>query len=99
MDRGGAAALASFRRAWRSTASGLRPSARRNQASERTVETDWTPVEGCEKLAETCARYLHTGRCVRITRSLHTHSWADRVSSQKRFNTVVRPEEIGASKR
>ena len=54
----------------------------RNEAGERTVETDWTPIEAWDKLAETCARYLHT------------RSWEDRESGQKRFKTIVRADEV-----
>ena len=64
----------------------------RNEAGERTVETDWTPIEAWDKLAETCARYLHKGRRVRVTGSLHTRSWEDRESGQKRFKTIVRAD-------
>ena len=66
----------------------------RNEAGERTVETDWTPIEAWDKLAETCARYLHKGRRVRVTGSLHTRSWEDRESGQKRFKTYVRADEV-----
>ena len=66
----------------------------RNDAGERTVETDWTPIEAWDKLAETCGRYLHKGRRVRLIGSLHTRSWEDRESGQKRFKTVVKADEI-----
>jgi len=66
----------------------------RNEAGERTFETDWTTVEAWDKLAEMCGRYLHKGRRVRITGSLHTRSWEDRESGQKRFKTAVRAEEV-----
>ncbi|HEX9372021.1 MAG TPA: single-stranded DNA-binding protein [Roseiflexaceae bacterium] len=66
----------------------------RGDDGTRTVETDWTPIEAWEKLAETCGRYLHKGRRIRITGSLHTRSWEDRETGQKRSKTVVRAEEI-----
>ena len=66
----------------------------RNESGERTFETDWTPVEAWDKLAETCGRYLHKGRRIRVTGSLHTRSWEDRETGQKRSKTVVRAEEI-----
>ena len=62
--------------------------------AERSVETDWTPIEAWDKLAETCGRYLHKGRRVRLIGSLHTRSWEDRESGQKRFKTVVKADEI-----
>ena len=70
-----------------------RPSGR-NEAGERTFDTDWTTVEAWEKLAERCAQALHKGSRVRIVGSLHTRSWEDRESGQKRFKTVVRAEEV-----
>ena len=33
----------------------------RNEDGSRSVETDWTPVEAWDKLAEQCTRYLHKG--------------------------------------
>jgi single-strand DNA-binding protein len=68
--------------------------AARNDAGERTFETDWTPVEAWEKLAERCAQSLHKGSRVRVVGSLHTRSWEDRESGQKRFKTVVRAEDV-----
>ena len=66
----------------------------RSEDGSRTVETDWTPVEAWEKLAEVCTRVLHKGSRVRVTGSLHTRSWEDRETGQKRFKTVVRAEEV-----
>src|SRR5918912_1356991 len=66
----------------------------RNESGERMFDTDWTTVEAWEKLAERCAQSLHKGSRVRIIGSLHTRSWEDRESGQKRFKTVVRAEEI-----
>jgi single-strand DNA-binding protein len=66
----------------------------RGEDGSRTVETDWTPVEAWEKLAEVCTRVLHKGSRVRVAGSLHTRSWEDRETGQKRFKTVVRAEEV-----
>ena len=66
----------------------------RDEAGERTFETDWTTVEAWDKLAETCGRYLHKGSRIRIIGSLHTRSWEDRESGQKRFKTVVKADEV-----
>jgi single-strand DNA-binding protein len=66
----------------------------RSEDGSRTVETDWTPVEAWEKLAETCARYIHKGSRVRVIGSLHTRSWEDRESGQKHFKTIVRADEV-----
>ena len=66
----------------------------RNEAGERMLEAEWTTVEAWDKLAETCARYIHKGRRVRIVGSLQTRSWEDRESGQKRYKTVVRAEDV-----
>jgi single-strand DNA-binding protein len=66
----------------------------RSDDGSRTVETDWTTVEAWEKLAERCAQSLHKGSRVRVVGSLHTRSWEDRESGQKRFKTVIRAEEV-----
>ncbi len=57
-------------------------------------ETDWTTIEAWDKLAEQCGRYLRKGSRVRVVGSLHTRSWEDRESGQKRFKTVVRAEDV-----
>ena len=66
----------------------------RNEAGERIVEAEWTTVEAWEKLAEQCGRFLHKGSRVRVIGSLHTQSWEDRESGQKRFKTVVRADDV-----
>jgi len=66
----------------------------RNEAGERIVEAEWTTVEAWEKLAERCAQSLHKGSRVRVVGSLHTQSWEDRESGQKRYKTLVRAEEV-----
>ena len=66
----------------------------KSEDGTRTVDTDWTPVEAWERLAEQCGRFLHKGSRVRVSGSLHTRSWEDRETGQKRFKTVVRAEEV-----
>ena len=66
----------------------------RNDDGSRLVDTDWTAVEAWEKLADQCGRFLHKGSRVRVVGSLHTQSWEDRESGQKRYKTLVRAEEV-----
>jgi single-strand DNA-binding protein len=66
----------------------------RNESGERIVEAEWTTVEAWERLAEQCGRFLHKGSRVRVIGSLHTQSWEDRESGQKRFKTIVRAEDV-----
>ena len=61
---------------------------------ERTYETDWTNVEAWERVAASCARYLHKGSRVRVIGSVQTRSWEDKESGQRRWKTVVRAEEV-----
>jgi len=81
------AAVCSFRVATKGPAG-------RNEAGERTFDTDWTTVEAWEKLAEQCGRFLHKGSRVRVIGSLHTQSWEDRESGQRRFKTSMRADEV-----
>ncbi|NWG18952.1 MAG: single-stranded DNA-binding protein [Chloroflexi bacterium] len=66
----------------------------RTDAGDRTVETDWTPVEAWEKLSEQCMRSLHKGSRVRVVGSLRTQSWDDKESGQRRYKTFVRADEV-----
>jgi single-strand DNA-binding protein len=66
----------------------------RSDDGSRTVDTDWTAVEAWEKLAELCSQSLHKGSRVRVVGSLHTQSWDDRESGQKRYKTLVRADEV-----
>jgi single-strand DNA-binding protein len=66
----------------------------RNEAGERTVETDWTPVEVWDRLAEQCASMLHKGSRVRVIGGLITQSWEDRETKQRRYKTFVRAESV-----
>jgi single-strand DNA-binding protein len=66
----------------------------RSDEGDRAVETDWTPIEVWDRLAESCTRYLHKGSRVRVSGSLITRSWEDRETGQKRFRTFVRAEEV-----
>lgn len=66
----------------------------RAEDGSRTIETDWTPVEVWDKLAERCSQALHKGSRVRVVGSLHTRSWEDRETGQKRFKSFVRADDI-----
>ena len=66
----------------------------KSESGERQFETDWTTVEAWEKLADQCAGSLHKGSRVRVSGSLHTRSWEDAASGQRRYRTVVRADEV-----
>jgi single-strand DNA-binding protein len=66
----------------------------RSEDGNRAVETDWTPIEAWDRLAERCTSSLHKGSRVRVSGSLITRSWEDRESGQRRTKTFVRAEEV-----
>ncbi|HMO60132.1 MAG TPA: single-stranded DNA-binding protein [Roseiflexaceae bacterium] len=66
----------------------------KNEAGERTYETDWTTIEAWDRLATQVANYLHKGSRVRVAGSLHTHQWEDKESGQRRYKTFVRADEV-----
>jgi single-strand DNA-binding protein len=66
----------------------------RGEGGERQIETDWTPIEVWEKLAEQCAAALHKGSRVRVSGCLRTQSWEDKDSGQRRYKTFVRADEV-----
>jgi single-strand DNA-binding protein len=66
----------------------------RDAAGVRTYETDWIGVEAWDRLAALCLRLMHKGSRVRVVGSLHTQSWEDRDSGQRRYKTAVRAEEV-----
>ncbi|MDZ4720323.1 MAG: single-stranded DNA-binding protein [Roseiflexaceae bacterium] len=66
----------------------------RSEENDRQIETDWTTVEAWEKLSDLCSTSLHKGSRVRVSGSLHTRSWEDRDSGQRRYRTVVRANAV-----
>ncbi len=66
----------------------------RSDEGDRAVETDWTPIEAWDRLAEQCGRFLNKGSRVRVMGSLITRSWEDRETGQKRSKMFVRAEEV-----
>jgi single-strand DNA-binding protein len=66
----------------------------RDPQGERAVDTDWTTIEAWEKLADQCGATLHKGSRVRVCGSLHTRSWEDKDSGQRRYRTIVRADEV-----
>jgi single-strand DNA-binding protein len=66
----------------------------RGESGQRSYETDWSSVEAWDKLAERCGASLHKGSRVRVTGSLHSRSWEDKESGQRRYRTVVRATDV-----
>jgi single-strand DNA-binding protein len=66
----------------------------KSEGGEWTFETEWTNVEAWDRVAASCARYLHKGSRVRVIGTIQTRSWEDKESGQRRYRTVVRAEEV-----
>ena len=66
----------------------------RSEAGERSVETDWLPIETWDRLAELCGQYLHKGSRVRVVGHLETQSWEDKKTGERRFKLVVRADDV-----
>ncbi len=56
-------------------------------------QTEWFRVVAWEKLAETCANFLHKGSHVYIEGRLQTREWQDQ-QGQKRYSTEVIATEM-----
>lgn len=66
----------------------------RNEEGERSVETDWLPIEAWDRLAELCGQYLHKGSRVRVVGHLETQTWDDKKTGERRFKLVVRADDV-----
>jgi single-strand DNA-binding protein len=51
--------------------------------------TEWHSITCWARLAEIASEYLKKGRAVYVEGSLRTHSWDDKQSGQKRYQTYV----------
>lgn len=66
----------------------------RDDDGNRGIETDWTPIETWERLANQCGQSLRKGSRVRVIGSLITRSWQDRDTGKQFSKTVVRADEV-----
>lgn len=62
--------------------------------SELQYDTEWMTVECWDRLADRLATQLHRGSRVLVVGSLHTQSWDDKQSGQRRYRTVVRAQDV-----
>ena len=60
-----------------------------NREGQRQDRTEWHRVVLWNKLAELAQRYLAKGRKVYIEGRLHTRSWDDQQSGQKKYTTEI----------
>ena len=57
--------------------------------------TEWHNITCWARLAEIASEYLKKGRAVYVEGSLRTHSWDDKQSGQKRYQTYVSATDLG----
>ena len=56
--------------------------------------TEWHNITCWARLAEIASEYLKKGRAVYVEGSLRTHSWDDKQSGQKRYQTYVSATDL-----
>ncbi len=61
---------------------------------QRQQETEWIPCIAWGKVGEVVGEYVTTGRLVYVEGRLHTSSWVDQQSGEKRYRTEVVAQEV-----
>jgi single-strand DNA-binding protein len=56
--------------------------------------TEWHNITCWARLAEIASEYLKKGRAVYVEGSLRTHSWDDKQSGQKRYQTYISATDL-----
>jgi single-strand DNA-binding protein len=56
--------------------------------------TEWHNITCWARLAEIASEYLKKGRAVYVEGSLRTHSWDDKQSGQKRYQTYISASDL-----
>jgi single-strand DNA-binding protein len=56
--------------------------------------TEWHNITCWARLAEIASEYLKKGRAVYVEGSLRTHSWDDKQTGQKRYQTYVNATDL-----
>jgi len=64
-----------------------------DSSGERREETEWFRVVTWNRLAETCAQYLHKGRQVYVEGRMQTRSWEGQ-DGQKRYTTELIADDV-----
>ena len=66
----------------------------KDKSGEKQEHTEWHRIAFFGKLAEIAGEYLKKGRAVYVEGSLRTHSWDDKESGHKRYQTYVSATEL-----
>ncbi len=61
---------------------------------QRQQETEWIPCVAWGKVGEIVGEYVTKGRRVYVEGRLHTSSWADETTGEKRYRTEVVAQEV-----
>jgi single-strand DNA-binding protein len=61
---------------------------------QRQQETEWIPCIAWGKVGEIVGEYVTKGRLIYVEGRLHTHTWADETSGEKRYRTEVVAQEV-----
>jgi single-strand DNA-binding protein len=61
-----------------------------DKSGEKQERTEWHNIVAWNRLAEICGQYLKKGKLVYIEGSIHTDSWDDKETGQKKYRTEIR---------
>ena len=60
-----------------------------DKSGQRQERTEWHNIVAWGRLAEICGQYLKKGKLVYIEGSIHTDSWDDKETGQKKYRTEI----------
>jgi single-strand DNA-binding protein len=66
----------------------------KDRNGEKVERTEWHNVVAWGKLGEVCGKYLTKGAKVYIEGKIHTNSWEDSVSGEKKYRTEIIASEM-----
>ena len=65
-----------------------------DKSGQRQERTEWHNIVAWGRLAEICGQYLKKGKLVYIEGSIHTDSWDDKETGQKKYRTEINAREM-----
>ena len=60
-----------------------------DRSGEKQERTEWHNIVAWDKLADICGQYLKKGKLVYIEGRIHTDSWDDKETGQKKYRTEI----------
>jgi single-strand DNA-binding protein len=61
---------------------------------EKVEETEWHDITVWGKQAEACGKFLVKGRSIYVEGRIHTESWEDKDTKDKRYRTKIVAEQV-----